>query len=62
MFQEPKNYTDSDHFFFQADNDLEEVCNAPKNKEGVFKVLELRKGKLIWFISVTQTQTDYLTK
>lgn len=21
MFQEPKNYTDNDHFFFEADND-----------------------------------------
>jgi len=32
MFQEPKNYTDNDHFFFAADQDLEKVCNAPKDK------------------------------
>jgi hypothetical protein len=46
MFQEPKNYTDSDHFFFKADQDLEKACNAPKNKNGVFKVIELRNGRI----------------
>jgi hypothetical protein len=46
MFQEPKNYWDNDHFFFEADKDLEKVCNAPKDKDGVFKVLELRNGKI----------------
>lgn len=46
MFQEPKNFTDNDHFFFQADKDLEKVCNAPKDKDGVFKVLELRNGRI----------------
>lgn len=46
MFQEPKNYTDNDHFFFEADKDLEKICNAPKDKDGVFKVLELRNGKI----------------
>lgn len=37
---------ESDHFFFEADKNLEEVCNAPKDKDGVFKVLELRNGKV----------------
>jgi len=46
MFQEPKNYTDSEHFFFEADKDLEKICNAPKDKDGIFKVLELRNGKI----------------
>lgn len=46
MFQEPKNYTYNDHFFFEADKDLEKVCNAPKDKDVVFKVLELRNGKI----------------
>ena len=46
MFQEPKNYTENNHFFFEAENDLEKVCNAPKDKNGVFKVLELRNGKI----------------
>lgn len=46
MFQEPKNYIENDHFFFQADKDLEKVCNAPKDKDGVFKVIELRNGRI----------------
>jgi len=46
MFQEPKNYTDNGHFFFESDTELEKVCNAPKDKDGVFKVLELRNGKI----------------
>lgn len=46
MFQEPKNYKEKNHFFFQAENELEKVCNAPKDKDGVFKVLELRNGKI----------------
>jgi hypothetical protein len=39
MFQELRNYTDKDHFFFEADNDLEKVCNAPKDKGGVLKIV-----------------------
>ncbi|GAB2633504.1 hypothetical protein [Belliella aquatica] len=46
MFQEPKKYTDNDHFFFEAVKDLRKVCNAPKDKDGVFKVLELRNGEI----------------
>jgi hypothetical protein len=46
MFQEPKNYTEKDHFFFEADKELEKCCNAPKDKDGVFKVLELRNEKI----------------
>ena len=38
--------TENDHFFFEADNDLEKVCNAPKDKEGVFEVIELRSGRV----------------
>jgi hypothetical protein len=46
MFQEPDNYTDNDHFFFDVDKDLEIVCNAPKDKDGIFKIIELRNGKV----------------
>jgi hypothetical protein len=51
MFQEPKKYKESGHFFFEAENDLEKVCNAPKDKDGVFKVIELRNGRvdLVYF-------------
>ncbi len=30
----------------KSDQDLEKVCNAPKDKDGVFKVLELRNGRI----------------
>ena len=46
MFREPPQYLENDHFFFEAEQDLEEVCNTPKDKDGVFKVLELRNGKV----------------
>jgi len=46
MFQEPKDYSADDHFFFEADQELELVCNAPKDLSGVFKVLELRNGRI----------------
>jgi hypothetical protein len=46
MFQEPEHYTESDHFFFESHDDLETVCNAPKGKQGVFKIIELSKRKI----------------
>jgi hypothetical protein len=46
MFQEPEHYNESDHFFFEFNDELEKVCNAPKDKQGVFKIIELRKRKI----------------
>ena len=46
MFQEPEHFTNSDHFFFEFNDELASVCNAPKDKQGVFKILELRKGEI----------------
>lgn len=46
MFQEPIKYNDSGHFFYEAEDELNKVCNAPKDKDGVFKVIELRNGKV----------------
>lgn len=46
MFQEPKKYKENNHFFFVATKELANVCNAPKDKDGVFKVLELRNGNI----------------
>ncbi|MGY6522352.1 MAG: hypothetical protein ACXIUD_11515 [Mongoliitalea sp.] len=46
MFQEPANFKENDHFFFQANQKLEIECNAPKDKEGVFKIIELRNGSV----------------
>lgn len=45
MFQEPKKQIDNGHFIFDK-KDLEKVCNARKDKDGVFKVIELRNGKI----------------
>ena len=62
MLKEPENYIESDHVFFEADNELEKVCNAPADKPGVFKVLELRNGKInLVFVGYT-TQTAAQTK
>lgn len=56
MFQEPKNYLEDDHFFFESDEDLEKTCNAPKDKDGVFKVIELRHGRVnLVFIGYSTT-------
>jgi hypothetical protein len=30
----------------KAEDDLERVCNAPKDKDGVFVVIELRNGRI----------------
>lgn len=46
MFQEPKKYKENNHFFFVATKELANVYNAPKDKDGVFKVLELRNGNI----------------
>jgi hypothetical protein len=46
VLREPPKYIEHDHFFFKADDELEDVCNAPKDKDGVFKVIELRNGKV----------------
>lgn len=45
-FKNPKNLQTTTISFFDANKDLEKVCNAPKDKDGVFKVLELRNGKI----------------
>jgi len=46
MFTEPAKYIEDNHFFFEAEHKLEKVCNAPKDKDGIYKVLELRNGKI----------------
>lgn len=56
MFQEPKNYKENDHFFFESNKDLEKVCNAPKDKNGVFKIIELRNGRVnLIYIGYSET-------
>jgi hypothetical protein len=46
MFDELNKYINRDHFFFSKKDDLEKVCNAPKNASGIYIVYELKKGKI----------------
>lgn len=46
MFDELNKYKNNDHFFFTGKESLGEVCNAPKNKSGVYVVYELKNGRI----------------
>ncbi len=46
IFIEPGSYKENDHFFFNVNDNLEQVCNAPKDKNGIYKVIELRNGRI----------------
>lgn len=46
MFDEVRKYKNNDHFFFSKNSNLEEVCNAPKDKKGVFTIYELKNGRV----------------
>jgi len=46
MFDELRKYNNNDHFFFKAHDKLEKVCNAPKNRSGIYVVYELKNGKI----------------
>ena len=44
MFDILNKYKTNDHFFFKPTDSLEEVCNAPDDKDGVYLVYELKNG------------------
>jgi hypothetical protein len=46
MFDELSKYQITDHFFFSSDNQLELVCNAPKNSAGIYTVFALAGGRI----------------
>lgn len=46
MFSDLDKYEKKDHFFFDRDKSLGQVCNAPKDKSGVYVVYALAKGKI----------------
>ncbi|MGZ3871819.1 MAG: hypothetical protein ACXVJD_02810 [Mucilaginibacter sp.] len=46
MFDELLKYKSNDHFFYQSTDSLEEVCNAPADKDGVYIVYELKGGRI----------------
>jgi len=44
MFDQLKKYRAKGHFFFKSTDSLEEVCNAPDDRDGVYLVYELKNG------------------
>lgn len=60
MFEELSKYKNKDHFIFEANQKLSEVCNAPTNKSGVYLIYKLAKGKveLVYIGSSGQKQKD----
>lgn len=60
MFDELRKYKNNNHFFFSEKDDLKSVCNAPKNKSGVYIVYELKNGKIemVYIGSSGKVQND----
>lgn len=46
MFDILENYQNNGHFFFSENQDLKEVCNAPKTASGVYVIYALKGGKI----------------
>jgi len=46
MFEQLEKYKSKGHFFFTKNNELNNVCNAPKNSGGVYLVYALKNGKI----------------
>jgi hypothetical protein len=46
MFDKLTKYKNNNHFFFTVKEKLEDVCNAPKDKSGIYLVYELKNGKI----------------
>lgn len=46
MFRELEKYNSKGHFFFTPNEELNRVCNSPKNGIGVYLVYELKDGHI----------------
>ncbi|MFT6827392.1 MAG: hypothetical protein ACI9Z3_002198 [Roseivirga sp.] len=46
MFDELSKYKVNNHFFFSDNDQLENVCNAPKSGAGVYTVFALANGRI----------------
>lgn len=46
MFDELLKYKHSDHFFFKQTDNLNQVCNAPTDKSGVYIIYALKGGQI----------------
>lgn len=40
-----EKYKDSGKFFFRANDNLNEVCSAPRNKAGIYIIYAIKKGE-----------------
>ena len=60
MFDELTKYKNNNHFFFTAKEELKNVCNATKNKSGIYIVYELKNGRieLVYIGSSGKAQND----
>ena len=46
MFDELSKYKQNDHFFFKPNDNLEQACNAPVNKGGLYIIYALKNGRI----------------
>ena len=46
MFDALNKYRKNGHFFFNPTESLEQACNAPDDKDGVYLVYELKNGRI----------------
>ena len=46
MFDELNKYKHNDHFFFKSTDNLNQVCNAPTDKSGVYLIYALKNGRI----------------
>jgi len=46
MFDELSKYKQNNHFFFKVTDNLNQVCNAPTDKSGVYIVYALKGGQI----------------
>jgi len=60
MFDELTKYNGSDHFFFAVNEELQDVCNAPKDGSGIYIVYELKNDciQLVYIGSSGKVQND----
>ena len=63
MFDLLDKYKTNGHFFFRPTDSLEEVCNAPDNKNGVYVVYQLKDGHVdMVYIGASGTREILIVK
>ena len=46
MFEELDKYENCGHFFYEKNDNLREICNAPKSGIGIYLIYALKNGKI----------------